>query len=636
MPASHIQKSLTDKLPELIFYFFLYSFILITIIAIFVPFYPTIVYLDVAKSWAFGLNQALGQHLEFGKDIIFTFGPYSFLFSAVYHPTTYVIMLITSLYFALSYFLCFLLVSKGTRPLWSIIFCIGLIFAMVLRDTIFLMYPLLLGLAVFKIVSSERDSPYKSKWDLFQVVFLFFPLGLLVLIKGTMLIMSVCVATLCFLFFIINKKYYLGVAGFLSLFTSTLFFWGLAGQPIINLPDFFITIVPLILGYSEAMQITGNDNYIILFLFPSILLLISILWEMKGTLTSKLFLFFLYFCFLFMSFKASFVVQNNHDLIASSALIMGALLLPFIFQTRVTMVAIWLSVSCGAYITEQYTQYDSWKGILQRIGNLYALAGTGFVHSIQDYNWPQHDFEIGVNSIKKQVPLPLLEGTTDIYSWDQEALIASGNTWSPRPIFQSYSAYTESLVLKNREYLLGNKAPNNIIFRIEPVNGNLPSIEDGASWPVLLSHYQPVQMENEYLILRKRQTLANPEKVAKYESKVESFRKNVEVPHSNQLIYAKLDIHPTVLGSLANIAFKSSQLHIILTLNSGEVRTYRMVSGMAKAGFLISPLVEDTKDFRELYEKTNIDKNRVKYFSIEGNNMLWNDKYTVTFSENDI
>ena len=321
---------------------------------------------------------------------------------------------------------------------------------------------------------------------------------------------------------------------------------------------------------------------------------------------------------------------------AGSALITGALVLPFIFQSRMTMLAICFSVVCGVYLSQYYIDNEDWKVKWVRIGSLYRLTWSSLLNRLQDHSWPQHDFEVEVNSIKKQVDFPRLEGTTDIYSWNQVALIASGNTWSPRPIFQSYSVYTESLALKNREYLLGSKAPDNIIFRIETLRNNLPSIEDGASWPVLLSHYQPVQMENEYLILRKRQTLANPEKVAKYESKVESFRKNVEVPHSNQLIYAKLDIHPTVLGSLANIAFKSSQLHITLTLNSGEVRTYRMVSGMAKAGFLISPLVEDTKDFRELYEKTNIDKNRVKYFSIEGNDLLWNDTYTVTFSEDDI
>jgi hypothetical protein len=395
-------------------------------------------------------------------------------------------------------------------------------------------------------------------------------------------------------------------------------------------------MLPIISGYSEAMQLSGNEDYIILFIFSAVFLLISILLEKKIEKTSKFFLFLLYFWFLFFAFKVSFVLHNNHVLMAGSALIIGALLLPFIFQSRVTMLAICFSVVCGTFITQDYTQKDALPLNVERIRSLYLTFWSGLVHRLKDHSWPQHDFEVAVNTIKKQMPFPRLEGTTDIYSWNQAALIASGNTWSPRPIFQSYSAYTKSLALKNRNYLLGNKAPDNIIFKIETLRNNLPSIEDGASWPVLLSHYQPVRMENGYLFLLKRKTWVEPEKVAKYESKVEFLGKNVEVPHSNQLMYAKLDIHPTFLGWVANIIFKSTPLHITLTLNNGEVKTYRMVSGIAKAGFLMSPLVIDTKDFNELYEKTNLDKNRVKYFSIEGNNILWNDKYTVTFSENDI
>ena len=243
--------------------------------------------------------QALAQHLEFGKDIIFTYGPYSFLNSHVYQPTTDVMVVITSLYLAITYFWCFLLVSKGTRPLWSLIFCIAIGWVTSILESLFLTYPFLLGLAVFKILSSERDSLYKSKWDLFQVVFLFFPLGLLVLIKGTMLIMSVFIATLCFLFFIINKKYYLGVAGFLSLLMSTLFFWWLIGQPISNLPGFFMNMLPLIFGYSEAMQKTGNVTHIVIFLFPAAFLLLSIIWKQTRQKIQAFFVFFVFLLFVF-------------------------------------------------------------------------------------------------------------------------------------------------------------------------------------------------------------------------------------------------------------------------------------------------------------------------------------------------
>lgn len=103
-----------------------------------------------------------------------------------------------------------------------------------------------------------------------------------------------------------------------------------------------------------------------------------------------------------------------------------------------------------------------------------------------------------MNYLKARDDFPRLPGTTDIYSYNQTSLIASEMTWSPRPIFQSYSVFTAKMAEINSNYLLSENKPDNILFKIEPIDNRIPSMEDGMSWPILINHYQPVRLENDF------------------------------------------------------------------------------------------------------------------------------------------
>lgn len=56
--------------------FILWMAALVTVLAVFVPFTPRMPGVGGDPSWEFGLNQAVAQGLIFGKEFVFTFGPY--------------------------------------------------------------------------------------------------------------------------------------------------------------------------------------------------------------------------------------------------------------------------------------------------------------------------------------------------------------------------------------------------------------------------------------------------------------------------------------------------------------------------------------------------------------------------------
>src|SRR5665811_1804023 len=60
--------------------------LLFTLIAVFVPFSPGMPAAGLDESWSFAMNQAVGQGLSFGKELLSTVGPYASIYTRDYHP----------------------------------------------------------------------------------------------------------------------------------------------------------------------------------------------------------------------------------------------------------------------------------------------------------------------------------------------------------------------------------------------------------------------------------------------------------------------------------------------------------------------------------------------------------------------
>ena len=651
-PSNKIILDFSPKNLRFVINIVLWIFLLITIIAVFVPFSPKMPTAGLDPSWMFGMNQATAQGLAFGKDMIFTFGPYASIYTKTYQPVTDFMMLSGSLYLALSYWACLLVLIKDVQLGWILALCIaftGLMYlpdplleglpTIKILDPLLLSYPLLVGLLSFKVLFWKEGRLVNCKWTPFYVALLFSTLGFLLLIKGSILILSSVVITLCSVLFIANRLKFLAIICLLSPMVSLLFFLVVSGQSVENLADYFISMANIVSGYTEAMAtnaLEGNVYEVVLYLMASAFLLLAISLQSQLTRTAKLFLFCLYFIFLFISFKAGFVRHDGHAIISGTSILISALLLPFILNTQLIIPVMFFAILTWFAIDNNYSN-TSTKSIAKNVNLTYSSMWHGIKHRIENKNWPKIEFDAAMSTLRKQASFPVLSGTTDIYSYNQSYLIASGNTWSPRPILQSYSVYTPELAEINRKHLLGNQAPNNIIFSVEPIDERIPSLEDGASWPILILNYRPTQMKNNFLFLKKKAYISDIEQPLKLTSENHIFGELVNLPESKLPVFAQIEIKPTLLGRIANMLFKPSQLQITLVLNNDLKKQFRIIAGMAKSGFVLSPLIENTTEFKLLYgENDLLDNKQVKSLVIKprnGKTMLWNNEYMVIFSQ---
>lgn len=211
-------------------------------------------------------------------------------------------------------------------------------------------------------------------------------------------------------------------------------------------------------------------------------------------------------------------------------------------------------------------------------------------------------FEIALKRIAAAESLPAVAGPADIYPFDQAVLLANGAAWQPRPVFQSYSAYTESLALRNRQHLLGPAAPEHVFFRIETTDGRLPALDDGASWPALWSRYEAIGSGGRFLHWRQRpspERLPDLEPVHRLSARLGA---PVDLPHTDGdgWMWAQIDVRPTLAGRIAAALYKPPALQLDLLLADGSRREFRFLADSSRAGFLLSPVVMTTEDFAAL------------------------------------
>jgi hypothetical protein len=620
---------------------FLKLSLLLIIIPLFVPFSPKMPAPGLDPSWALALNQAVAQGLAFGKDILFTLGPYSSIYTKAYHPTTDLMMMSGSLYLAVAYWLCLLILMQGSQ--WRWILALGVFLALMIyaKDSLFFSYPLLVGLISFKLIIDSRPDPKSTQYlsnmnlpdahfPLLILILIVPPLGLLPLIKGSLLILCAVIVFLCALLF---SYYQQKTQAFLCLILpliAMILFWSAAGQSLVNLPNYIKSTIALAAGFSEAMSLDGDESEIILYLISSIAILCVIGWNKRIAAISKLFLLALFFIFLFLSFKTGFTRHFGHAFISGTSILFAALLLPYLFKSKLIVPVIVLSTFTTLYIDGQYTHIS----LINNFRSTYSSAWYGFGKRISEAHWLSQNFALTMDFLKNQIDFPLFPGTTDIYSYDQTYLIASRNHWTPRPIFQSYSVFTSELAKKNKHYLLSPHAPDHIMFKVEPIDNRMAALEDGASWPVLLKHYQPTGFDKGFLWLEKQSVENKASHSTLLQSTNYHLGEVVKLPQASSFLWAEIEMKPTILGSLATILFKPDLLYIQMTLQDGSIKKYRFIANMAKSDFLLSPLIEDTKEFALLYATNNMlhSKHVISFFidSKELRTRHWHQEYKIT------
>jgi hypothetical protein len=372
--------------------------------------------------------------------------------------------------------------------------------------------------------------------------------------------------------------------------------WKFAGQQLFDFPSFIISMKDVILGYSDAMSLFGSKLEILIYLLVSLLILVLV-WASFTKSKTRLFIITGIVITLFFGFKAAFIRHDGHAMIGVSVLL-GVCFLLYMFRGGVSVfLSLLLAMVIYIGVVEHYTKTPTFvlgKDFVSRIVRLPEdSANLLFNHKALERR-----YEIALENIRRMHSLPDITGNVDIISFRQSILIAGGLRYRPRPIIQSYSAYTPELMEKNANFLRGPRAPENIFFSVEPIDGRLAALEDSRLWLMLIDRYEFISLKGDIAYFRHRppSTTAGLFKES-FSIVTAKLGEKILLPTIQLPLWVEIEIQPTWLGYVGNIFFKLPSLEIVITTLDGASHSYRYIASMGKGGFLVSPLIENLDDF---------------------------------------
>ena len=373
-------------------------------------------------------------------------------------------------------------------------------------------------------------------------------------------------------------------------------------------------------GYTEAMSTRGRPSELVWYCATASLLLAVVcavevrLRRWQGILPATVIALAL-----FLGFKHAFVRQDRGhvwpEMVSLTSLVL--LLSPFAWLRLKQGRQKWLVVAacivaflnCADWPGLPEAKREMGPSILGYLGRAPRLAVeslSGFVQIVLHPSDIDRVHAASMAQIRGEWPLPAMAGTVDMYPPNQAVIFAYGLSYRPRPVFQSCSAYTAALENLNRRYVAGPGSPENILFGIAPIDWRFPALEDGLSWPELLTRYAPAGSTPQFLILKKRRVPLEYalEPLSEYQVGWDQTV-TLQLP-SDDPIWAEIDVRPTLEGRLMTIVYKPDLMVLALQTKDGHIHVCHLIPGMARCGFLLSPVIRTRQQFGLLYSDAGL------------------------------
>jgi hypothetical protein len=548
-----------------------------------IPFMPWMPVPGLDASWCYAFNEAVGRHMVFGRDLVFTFGPLASVYTTMYGPATDTIMLAGSSTIALG--ICATVWTMvWDRRKWLLVALPFVVALSYFRDPIFMILPVLVLVAAW------------GRKNAIAICIGAAAVGVLPLIKGSLTALSAVEIALACVVMILQGRWRVAVAVAMLPCILLAGTWIACTQPLGALPDYLRMQGPIIAGYTEAMSSVGPRSALTAYLACSAAILLIFFSRIaRKPFPQNMVVFAGLAIFAAISFKAGFVRQDVHPRIAASALLFLAFCVCSVISGRLSVLVVVIAVF-GFSAVEKSTEPFGLEDAYSRIHKSILGHFNGLMMRLSDPGYLGFAFAEAKLKIRAHTPMPEVSGSSDVYPTEISILLANDMSWSPRPVLQSYSAYLPVLDDLNAKHLEGSAAPRNVFLSVEPIDGRMPTIEDAHSWPILLTRYKvEKEMGDRLWLVRGERGSYSLGKEATVSSTL-NVNQPIPIPVEGP-VWMSVDIHKTALGKLLSAAYKLPPVTMELKISDGMIVYRRIVPEMAVGGFILSPYIATTQDF---------------------------------------
>jgi len=591
--ASHGVARAAAKAPDAVFRLALPCFLYYLIFYVVTPPLPIRVEENlVDPSWRIVLTDAFLRGAQFGRDLIYTYGPWGFLENTQGDPRIYPWAVSAKLLIALAFSCGVALILARTvrRPAMQALL---LAWIALLSDPVYVLPMILLG------VASHCDLR-KSRIENATLHLVAIATALTMWIKFTSFVTVAALAVALAAHDLLRRRRPLIP---LEIAAAALAFWLIARQSLLGIPVFLHGALSTAMSYSSEMFIPGRHAELTLVLAFLLAVAVPLAmnagarkilrhWPLIGWV---LLLFFLQMKEAYVRYDVFHVWMGIVNALLPCALILSCRMECFSQSAnRLTRLcalgAVVLSVALGAIELRTYAGFERFQWMSQNMADLRALASS---RSLQTAYREQ------LTSFRRTAPLLPVTGTADFFPDAQILLYGNGLSVHTPPMPQSFSAYNAYLSGRNAEFFRGPQRPEFVFFDIAPIDRRYPTAEDPLSWRALLDCYLPSGNSGKYLVLRAAGCVSGSLDFISQVSVPDG--KTIAVPRTDgEPVWVEIDMRLNPAGAVLAMVSHPATTKLSITTPRGK-HDYAVTIQTARMGFLLSPLLRDASSFARLF-----------------------------------
>ncbi len=554
--------------------------------------------LELDASWRMTMGYAFAQGLQWGTDLVFTYGPLGFVMGKTYWGQLFWGMIAWQAFQAA--LAATLFVAEGRRLAGVqrfAFFAAMVLFGVVYEDALEMIVIVLLGWQLLRW--ADEDEP-RAAWPHTAL------LALYGAVKFTNLLLAGVAVAAAVVLALLHRRTRVALVNAATFAGTTLLLWVLCGQNPLNLPAYLLSCLEFSGGYTDGMSIPTPDAPFRTALIVAGLVAVGFILQLVASPRRKFTLAATLFCaaFLFLNWKHGFVRADGHMIGFFICALLPITAFPALFGEGLHRWLRWLLFVPA--------------GLLCVVGIDQALPGMarGIVGQMQNHLWTRahelthwQQFRQGLRDQMHQQRLDhdlhfvrneVGTATLDVLGFEQAIALFNKFNYRPRPVFQSYCAFSAPLAQRNLDYYASPRAPQYALVKLQAIDNHLPAMDDARLLNYFVHAYDYVLTDKDWQLWRRRPDAPPAERVAPRRLRTTSvaLRAPVELGElSQQPLWVTVDLRPSLLGRIRGFLYKQPLVFLVVEDTAGATSRYRMPPAIGRGGFLLNPLIENLENY---------------------------------------
>jgi hypothetical protein len=398
---------------------------------------------------------------------------------------------------------------------------------------------------------------------------------------------------------------------FLLTFSLISFIFILSKYLLVDIPNYLEYSIELIDGYQDAMStiILSKNEFLAIAILEivSFLLFARVFYLMRKSATQMALLWILSGCIYFLNFKQAHTAISTLNLYGFFLLIpfqsvLIYLFSPIEFKNIIAKYIIALilfqtiSIQFLVIIDKDYS-YQKYIKSLPKI----SYNPISYIEKLSSYKY-ENNFKNSPQQLPAKIKKQIGDGSIDFLQSKVDYIYFNQLNYRPRPVVQSYSAYTPKLIHLNGERFRSDAGPQFVLFQLDHFREQNPFWSDSEVNLELLKRYDLIENftvgKDSLLLFKKSTTIKNIE--VKSLHKTIELNKKILIPKGQVVVfYGEIDY--SFWAKLARLFFQPPYLYCRVTYENGTEKSFRVIKPILKGGILVNKKVNSHKELGNYY-----------------------------------